>query len=169
MHRASLSTVSLDEYALQCTFMIHLSSSSIHFLLDNYGICTPSLTHSHNSLPSLQPAVTALTNLKQLKLDHNALPNLPDNLGQLLHVEELDLSHNKLTTLPSSIGEMRSLKILSASHNQLTSLPESLGKLRGKSQTGVCVPSTFEFVLDSFCRAKDTDIKQQQNVRVSTM
>ena len=57
---------------------------------------------SHNSLTSLDPALTQLTGLTRLSLAHNKLTDVTLSLSLLPRLTHLDLSHNLLRLLPPS-------------------------------------------------------------------
>ena len=76
---------------------------------------------SHNSLASLDPALTRLGHLTSLSLAHNQLTSISVSFSLFPRLTKLDLSHNLLRLLPASVLPPASLPVL-ASLN-LTSNP----------------------------------------------
>lgn len=77
-------------------------------------------------LDYLEPGISALTNLRVIRLPHNHLAELPDDICDLPHLEDLRVPNNRLERLPERLGELPELKSLNFHTNRLTVLPQSL-------------------------------------------
>ncbi|XLT22802.1 hypothetical protein HN873_054094 [Arachis hypogaea] len=96
-------------------------------------------TLEFHKLPKLTgpipPAITKLTNLKELYLSWNNLSGpVPDFFPQLTSLEFLDLSFNNLSgRIPSSLSQIPNLQSLRLDRNRLTGpIPDSFGYFRQK-------------------------------------
>ena len=69
---------------------------------------------SHNSLTSVDPALTRLGGLTSLSLAHNKLTAISVSFSPLSRLTHLDLSHNQLRLLPASVLPPASLPSLAS-------------------------------------------------------
>ena len=89
-------------------------------LLDPNGQLRHSrMSHRHNQLTRLPPAIGNLTGLKELLLGGNRLTWLPAELGNLDDLTELFLEDNRLKELPSELERLTGLSILYLYGNEL--------------------------------------------------
>lgn len=95
----------------------------------NDSLLVEVLDLSKSGLREFPPAISSLSNLKELYLSHNKIDELPATIGQLSKLEILDMSVNKLTTLPHEIGNLVLLRELILYRNKISVLPPSIGKL----------------------------------------
>jgi Leucine-rich repeat (LRR) protein len=106
----------------------------------------------YRRLPSFDPDILKLKNLKNLTLRTCRIGALPEEIGGLSKLSSLDagessltnltpavgclsnvtrlwLNDNSLTSLPAELGQLSNLAYLNLDRNQITALPDSLGRL----------------------------------------
>jgi len=98
--------------------VLYLSNNQLRNLPFSLGQLTSlrELYLHHNKLSTL-PNLTALTNLRVLRVNENFLFDFPDELIALTYLENLDLSGNELRQLPESILQFDHLRLLGLSKN----------------------------------------------------
>lgn len=83
-----------------------------------------------NSLRTLPPEITNLTQLEVLDLTFNSFERLPPQICQLNSLKELDLALNlQLEELPMAIAQLRSLTRLDLSNTVIRRLPQEILQL----------------------------------------